>query len=102
MRVRVPMRARRRCTTIVAGQVMLYREGSVFATAELAMGRGNSGKLVTEVKSTLTQAAPEADLAVIDGSPGIGCPVIASISGVDLVLIVTEPPYPASAIWNAF
>jgi len=75
----------------VAGQVMLYRGDSVFATAELTMGRGNSGKLVSEVKSTLAQAAPSADLAIIDGSPGIGCPVIASMSGVDLVLIVTEP-----------
>ena len=36
-------------------------------------------------------AAPEAPLAIIDGSPGIGCPVIASLSGVDMVLIVAEP-----------
>ena len=70
---------------------MRYTQDSAFVTAELTMGRGNSGKLVTEVKSTLTQAAPDAELAVIDGSPGIGCPVIASMSGVDLVLIVTEP-----------
>jgi len=75
----------------IAGQVMLYKEDSVFATAELKMGRGNSGKLVSEVKLTLAQAAPKADLAIIDGSPGIGCPVIASMSGVDLVLIVAEP-----------
>ncbi len=33
----------------------------------------------------------EAELAIIDGSPGIGCPVIASISGVDYVLVVAEP-----------
>ncbi len=75
----------------MAGQVMLYRQGSVFVTAELTMGRGNTGKLVSEVKATLTRAAPQADFAVIDGSPGIGCPVIASISGADLVLIVAEP-----------
>ena len=35
--------------------------------------------------------APECDLAIADGSPGIGCPVISSISGMDLVLIVAEP-----------
>ena len=75
----------------IAGQVMLYRGDSVFVTAELTMGRGNSGKLVSEVKSKLFAAAPQAELAVIDGSPGIGCPVIASMSGVDMVLIVTEP-----------
>jgi MinD superfamily P-loop ATPase len=75
----------------IAGKVALYRGDSVFVTAELTMGRGNSGKLVSEVKSTLFAAAPRAELAVIDGSPGIGCPVIASMSGADLVLIVTEP-----------
>jgi len=75
----------------VAGEVTLYRFPSVFATAELKMGRGNSGKLVSEVKLALTNAARGEHLAIIDGSPGIGCPVIASMSGVDLVLIVAEP-----------
>ncbi len=75
----------------IAGQVTLFRGDSVFVTAELTMGRGNSGKLVTQVKSTLFENAPGAELAVIDGSPGIGCPVIASMSGSDLALIVTEP-----------
>ena len=55
------------------------------------MGGGTSGKLVTAVKRQLVQNAPETDLAVIDGSPGIGCPVIASISGVNFVLLVAEP-----------
>ena len=75
----------------VAGQMALYLDDAVFATAELKMGRGNSGKLVSQVKQLMTQAAPDADVAIIDGSPGIGCPVIASVSGVDLVLIVAEP-----------
>lgn len=75
----------------IAGRLDLYREDRILSTAELKMGRGNSGKLVTAVKLGLYKAAPEAELAVIDGSPGIGCPVIASITGVDLVLIVTEP-----------
>ncbi|WP_312941714.1 4Fe-4S binding protein [Oscillibacter sp.] len=75
----------------VAGEVTLYRDQAVFATAELKMGRGNSGKLVSEVKLALANAARGEELAIIDGSPGIGCPVIASMSGVDLVLIVAEP-----------
>lgn len=75
----------------IAGRVSLYDGNSIFTTAELKMGRGNSGKLVSEVKQTLITAAKHAPIAVIDGSPGIGCPVIASMSGVDLVLIVTEP-----------
>ena len=97
----------------VAGQLMLYRipasrnsgtktesesvakteDGTaVFSTAELKMGSGTSGKLVSEVKKQLfSEASKDVRLAIIDGSPGIGCPVIASISGVDLVLIVAEP-----------
>ena len=75
----------------VAGEVRLYRDNRLFSTAELKMGRGNSGKLVSEVKKQLDDAATVEPFAIIDGSPGIGCPVIASISGVDLVLIVAEP-----------
>lgn len=75
----------------VAGQMALYRGERVFSTASLKMGRGNSGKLVTSVKLAMLKAAPDTELAIIDGSPGIGCPVIASMSGMDLILIVAEP-----------
>jgi len=61
--------------------------------AKLGVAAENSGKLVslvrTEAKTLAAQR--ELDLIIIDGSPGIGCPVIASITGADLVLIVTEP-----------
>jgi MinD superfamily P-loop ATPase len=79
----------------VAGELRIYKDNAVFSTAQLKMGSGTSGKLVTEVKKQMKNAVKELgkeiELAVIDGSPGIGCPVIASISGVDLVLIVAEP-----------
>lgn len=78
----------------VAGELMLYKqkEERTFSTARLRMGKGNSGLLVTDVKKQMLAHAPEkTQLAVIDGSPGIGCPVIASISGVDMVLLVAEP-----------
>ena len=75
----------------IAGELMLYQKKRLFSTAKLKMGRGTSGKLVTEVKNQLEEASDTAKFAIIDGSPGIGCPVIASISGVDLVLIVAEP-----------
>lgn len=75
----------------VAGQKTLYREGGLFSTARLKMGRGNSGKLVSQVKMDLLKNAREEPLAIFDGSPGIGCPVMASISGMDLVLVVAEP-----------
>lgn len=76
----------------VAGELMLYSDGEkVFSTAQLKMGSGTSGMLVTEVKKQMKSAEVDAGLAIIDGSPGIGCPVIASLSGVDMVLIVAEP-----------
>jgi MinD superfamily P-loop ATPase len=74
-----------------AGDLMLYKEDDVFSTAQLKMGNGTSGLLVTEVKKQLKENAPPVEYAIIDGSPGIGCPVIASITGVDMVLVVAEP-----------
>ena len=61
--------------------------------AKLNIGAENSGKLVSEVKDNAEALAQEEDkdLVLIDGSPGIGCPVIASLNGVDAALIVTEP-----------
>lgn len=76
---------------VVAGNLMLYKDENVFSTAKLKMGNGTSGKLVSEVKKQLVENAINVPLAIIDGSPGIGCPVIASLSGVDMVLIVAEP-----------
>ncbi len=76
----------------VAGELMLYADKEeVFSTAQLKMGSGTSGMLVTEVKKQMKSAAADVEFAIIDGSPGIGCPVIASLSGVDMVLIVAEP-----------
>ena len=61
--------------------------------AALGIGEENSGKLVYEVRENSRKVAQEsgAGLIVIDGPPGIGCPVIASITGTDLALVVTEP-----------
>jgi len=61
--------------------------------ARLGIAEENSGKLVTLVRNQAKQLAETWDLnlVLVDGSPGIGCPVIASITGADLVLAVTEP-----------
>ena len=61
--------------------------------ARLLPGAENSGKLVTIVRNEAKRIAGNSgiDLVLIDGSPGIGCPVIASVSGADLAIIVTEP-----------
>ena len=63
------------------------------AHAMLSPGEANSGKLVTLVRQNAKILAERehSDLIIIDGSPGIGCPVIASVTGVDVGLIVTEP-----------
>ena len=75
----------------VAGEMRLYKGDKTFSTATLKMSRGNSGKLVSKVKLNLFKNAPETPICIVDGSPGIGCPVIASISGMDMALVVAEP-----------
>jgi MinD superfamily P-loop ATPase len=61
--------------------------------ASLGVAQENSGKLVTEVRKKAREVGEREgrELLIMDGSPGIGCPVIASLSGADLALIVTEP-----------
>ena len=61
--------------------------------AKLTPPEENSGKLVTLVKNRAKEIAERdgLDLVLIDGSPGIGCPLIASLSGVSCSIIVTEP-----------
>lgn len=59
--------------------------------AELRPGSGNSGLLVNEVKKAAQKEVRDHDLILIDGPPGIGCPVISTMSGINIVVIVTEP-----------
>ena len=69
------------------------RYGFPLVTGRLELGEHNSGHLVTSVKKIGHVEAENAgaDLIVVDGAPGIGCPVIASISGASYVVAVTEP-----------
>jgi MinD superfamily P-loop ATPase len=64
-----------------------------FVHARLGIGEENSGKLVAEVRKKAKEIAEQnnLDFVIIDGPPGIGCPVISSLSGTDLALVVTEP-----------
>ena len=61
--------------------------------ARLGIAEENSGKLVSLIRKQAKRIANEQnrDLIIVDGAPGIGCPVIASIGAADLVLVVTEP-----------
>ena len=66
---------------------------STMVHSQLFAGEENSGKLVSFIKQQALETARQegAKLILIDGAPGIGCPVIASISGCDTILAVTEP-----------
>ncbi|MCK4463245.1 MAG: ATP-binding protein [Candidatus Omnitrophica bacterium] len=61
--------------------------------AKLGVAEENSGKLVVLVKQKAKEIAEKqnCDWVIIDGAPGIGCPVIASLSGINCALVVTEP-----------
>jgi MinD superfamily P-loop ATPase len=61
--------------------------------ARLGAAAGNSGKLVSTVRTEAQQVAARSQksVIVIDGPPGVGCPVIASVTGTSLVLVITEP-----------
>jgi MinD superfamily P-loop ATPase len=61
--------------------------------ARLSVAAENSGKLVSTVRREARRIADEdhRPFVIVDGPPGIGCPVIASVTGATLVLVVTEP-----------
>lgn len=61
--------------------------------AQMGPGEENSGKLVTTVRKKAKEIAEDLNFSLIlnDGPPGIGCPVISSITGVDTVVMITEP-----------
>ena len=69
------------------------RVGNVMVHARLGIGAENSGKLVAQVKREAKRIAEEMnqEYVLVDGSPGIGCPVISSLSGANFVVLVTEP-----------
>ena len=67
-------------------------DNSIFFYARLFPGEGNSGKLVSELKrASAKNIVEETEWIIIDGPPGIGCPVNASLSNADFVVIIAEP-----------
>jgi len=79
-----------RAGTIYIGET---KKGDLFLYAELFPGEESSGKLVQTLREEARRRAKERGLSLIlmDGSPGIGCPVISSVAGVDLVVALCEP-----------
>jgi len=78
-----------------AGEIYISRTrmNNILVHAALKPGSDMSGKLVAEVRKEARREAEKrgAEYIVIDGSPGIGCPVTASVTGTDYVVMVTEP-----------
>ncbi len=80
---------------VKSGEIKAYKtiQESYLVYGTTVLGSTTSGKLVTEVKSFVEYPKDYKmlDLIIVDGPPGIGCPVIATISGLDYVLLITEP-----------
>lgn len=80
-------------TPAVCGEIdTLKIKNGFLIDANLKTGAENSGKLVSEVRKTALNIAKENHIntVIIDGPPGIGCPAIASITGIHKVVIITE------------
>ena len=86
----------------LAVQMISHKSGELYISetsvgpmvhARLGIAEDNSGRLVSEVRKAAAKIAQERGLShvLIDGPPGIGCPVIASITGTSLAVAVTEP-----------
>ncbi len=69
------------------------KANNIMVHARLRSGADNSGKLVARAKKEAMQIARKTgkEFVIVDGSPGIGCPVVSSLSGADFVVLVTEP-----------
>lgn len=65
--------------------------GFLVASAQLEPGASGSGKVVSAVRKKAEDLSLDAEIMLIDSAAGIGCPVIASVTGTDYALIITEP-----------
>ena len=82
------------CVDSISGQWYLSKTKQGYLShAKLGIGEENSGKLVSLVRNNAHDLAEssKAEIILSDGPPGVGCPVISSITGADLALIITEP-----------
>ncbi len=73
--------------------ISTIKTNATMVHAKLGIGSDNSGKLVAEVKGLAKQTAKmlKKEYIIVDGSPGVGCPVLSSLSGAKFVVFVTEP-----------
>jgi len=80
---------------VKSGEIISYETdiGLPLIYGKTKLGSTTSGLLVSEVKQKATNLKEfnDANLILIDGPPGIGCPVIATVSGLDYIVVITEP-----------
>ncbi len=62
-----------------------------FIDGSLFPGNGNSGLMVHDIRKKAREIAPDIPLVLVDGPPGIGCPLISAVTGCEIVILVTEP-----------
>jgi MinD superfamily P-loop ATPase len=81
--------------SVKSGEIIKYETDAGFPLiyGKTKLGSTTSGLLVSEVKrhATNLKEFDDANLILIDGPPGIGCPVIATVSGLDYIVAITEP-----------
>lgn len=76
----------------LTGETLISKTGKGYLSrAEMVIGAEGSGKLVTEVRKNAGQYKKNNEPFILDGSPGVGCAVMASVTGCDAALIVVEP-----------
>jgi MinD superfamily P-loop ATPase len=77
----------------ISGEYYLSKcKYGIMVHGALGIAEGNSGKLVAEIKKIANNHSNEnTEFIIIDGPPGIGCPVVSSLTGADIALVVTEP-----------
>ena len=77
------------------GSIVISRStyGFLVVTGQLKIGEAGSGKIVMEVKLKANEIAKKnkADILLVDGPPGTGCPAIAAVSGAHYAVLITEP-----------
>lgn len=66
-------------------------KGEIISRADMEIGSDGSGKLISFLRKNAKEFSNESKITIVDGSPGIGCSVISSITGSNAVLVVTEP-----------
>lgn len=80
---------------VKSGEILSFQTqmGMPLVYGKTRLGSTTSGKLVSEAKDFAQhyESYNDVDLVIIDGPPGIGCPVIATVSGLDYVIVITEP-----------